>query len=115
MSYDLRICVKAEGVDCYPPVACPELDHPTYNLRDMFVACMDWEYKQGKIYKCSEIIGNVERGIKELKTNSQKYKQYNPPNGWGNIEAALEALVSLKDCIYETAEDIPIECLYMRW
>ena len=115
MSYDLQICVKVEGADYYPPIAYPDYDHPTYNLRDMFVKCMDWEYVQGNIYKCSDIIGNVERGINELETKRAKYTKYNPPNGWGNIDSALKALVSLKNCIYETAEYIPIEHLYMRW
>jgi len=115
MSYDLQICVKAEGVDYYPPIAYPDYDHPTYNLRDMFVACMDWEYVQGNVYRCSDIIGKVEHGIKELDINRAKYAKYNPPNGWGDIDSALKALVSLKECIYETAEDIPIEHLYMRW
>lgn len=115
MSYDLQICVKAEGVDYYLPIAYPVYDDPTYNLRDMFVECMDWEYVQGNMYRCSDIIGKVERGIKELETNRAKYEKYNPPNGWGDIDSAFITLVSLKECIYETAEDIPIEHLYMRW
>ena len=115
MSYDLRICVKAEGCDCYPTIEVPEFDSPTYNLRDMFVACMDWYFKQGKMYRCSEIIKKVEIGILELQTNRYFYERYNPANRWGNIDVALKTLKSLRDCIYETAEDIPIECLYMRW
>lgn len=115
MSYDLKVSVKVEGCDKYADIGYPEFDHPTYNLRDMFVKCMDWEYVQGNVYRCSDIIGKVERGIKELETNRAKYEKYNPPNGWGNIDSALVTLVSLKECIYETAEDIPIGYLYMRW
>ena len=115
MSYDLRILVKVDGTNLFAVVATPEYDSPTYNLGEMFRACMDWDYAQGMLYKCSEIIGNVERGIRELRTNKQKYKKYEPSNGWGDISGALKALESLRDCIYEKAEYIPIEHLWMRW
>lgn len=49
MSYDIRFGVKVDGMDGYIAVIdMPEYDSPTYNLRDMFVACMDWDYSQGK-------------------------------------------------------------------
>lgn len=115
MSYDISISVKGEGVDRYFEIAEPTHANPTYNLRDMFVACMDWDYTQGNIYKCLEIIGNINRGIDELRHNRSEYEKYNPKNGWGNIDNALETLESLQDCIYRVSAEIPIEYLYMRW
>lgn len=125
MSYDIRLRVKAEGCDAYPVVAVPEYDSPTYNLGKMFRACMDWDYSQSEkddsgeyktcYYKCDFVINRVEHGIKELRTNRKKYMKFNPPNGWGSIDGAIEALESLRTCIYETAEEIPLDCLYMTW
>ena len=115
MSYDIRICVKADGLDKYVVYDIPEYDTPTYNLGEMFRVCMDWDYEQGEYYKCSEIIGNIEKGITELKTNREKYKCYEPSNGWGNVDSAIEALESARVCIYECAENIPINHLYFRW
>lgn len=115
MSYDIRICVKIDGLDKYAAIAAPEYDDPTYNLRDMFVACMGWEYEQGVKYPCAKVIEYVNEGIKELRTNREKYVKYNAPNGWGTIVSAIEALESLRDCIYEESEHIPIEHLYMGW
>lgn len=115
MSYDIRICVKAEGCDKYPAIAEPELSSPTYNLGTMFRKCMCWDYSQGNYYKCDFVIEKVEHGIKELKDNRNKYIKYNPKNGWGNIDGAIDVLESLRTCIYEQAEDIPIDCLYMCW
>ena len=57
MSYDIRICVKVDGIDKYAEIARPEYDSPTYNLRDMFVACMGWDYEQGEYYRCNYVIG----------------------------------------------------------
>ena len=121
MSYDIRISVKVadakdkDGNDIYAVIARPEHDSPTYNLRDMFVNCMDWDYEQSEYYKCSEIIDKINHGIKELRTKRNKYIKYNSPNGWGTIDNAINALESSRDCIYEQAEYIPIDCLYFNW
>lgn len=113
MSYDISINAKIEGVDRYTFLDEPTYSSPTYNLRDMFVACMNWEYRQGEYYKCSEIIGNINRGIDELTNKRNEYKKYNPSNGWGNIDDALLVLKSIYKCIYE--QDMPLEYLYLRW
>jgi len=115
MSYDITISVKVEGIDRYIGIATPEHDCPTYNLGDMFRACMDWDYSQGDYYKCSEIIGKIERGISELRYNRREYEQFSPPNGWGDIDGALRTLISIRKCIYEEAKRIPIEHLYLSW
>lgn len=115
MSYDLRIAVKVDGTDIFAQIAEPEYASPTYNLGDMFRACMDWDYTQSEYYPCSEAITKVERGIRELRANKSAYIKYNPSNGWGDISSALRSLESLRECIYEQAEDIPIEHLWMAW
>ena len=115
MSYDIRICVKIEGYHGYAEIDEPEYDSPTYNLGDMFRACMDWNYTQGQEYPCDYVIKKVEHGINELRTHRAKYEKYNPPNGWGDLDEAIRVLESLRECIYQNAENIPIEYLYMRW
>lgn len=115
MSYDLRVAVKVEGCDIYANIAEPEYANPTYNLRDMFVACMNWDYEQGKYYRCDEVLPKINHGIQELETKRDKYTVYNPSNGWGSIDSAIEDLESLRTCIYNQAEEIPLECLYMCW
>lgn len=114
MSYDLRVSVKVQGCDKYADIDRPEYDSPTYNLRDMFVACMDWDYEQGVYYSCKEYLPKILHGIQELHIHRAKYEKYNPPNGWGDINSAINALESWRDCIYDH-DDIPIECLYIRW
>lgn len=125
MSYDIRIEVKVEGCDKYAVIAEPEYSSPTYNLGKMFRACMNWNYSQSEKdesgeyktvhYPCDFVIKKVERGIRELRCNRKEYEQYNPENGWGDIGGAITALESLRACIYEQAEEIPLNCLYMSW
>jgi len=115
MSYDIGIYVKVEGEPIFAQIAEPEHSSPTYNLGKMFRVCMDWDFEQGKYYPCTYVIKAVEHGIKELVARPSAYDQYNPPNGWGNIDTALQAMLSIRDCILEQAEEIPIKCLFIRW
>ena len=84
MSYDIRFSVKVAGAldDCYAVIGQPEYDSPTYNLREMFVACMGWDYKQGVWYPLKDVLPKIKRGVDELTYNEDMYTQYNPENGW---------------------------------
>lgn len=136
MSYDIRFGVQTvmpnNDGESFVVVHVPEYDSPTYNLRDMFVACMDWDYEQGKWYPMAEVLPKVERGIRELVNHPEEYEKYNPPNGWGSMKGALECL---RNCRSEVlggghllygdgkerfAWDLatymwPIEALWWRW
>ena len=122
MSYDIRFGVKVEGMDGYiATIDEPEYSSPTYNLRDMFVACMDWSYTQGEWYNCAEVIPKFERGVHELRFNGAKYKKYNATNGWGTVDSALKALESVLRKAQEitggewSCNEIPLEHLWIRW
>ena len=115
MSYDLRIAIKVEGCGKFVDIGEPEYANPTYNLGQMFRACTGWNYEQGKYYNCADVIENIDRGISELRMWPSKYSRLEPSNGWGTLDGAVQALESLRACIYEKAEDIPIECLWVAW
>lgn len=120
MSYDLRIGVKVADTDIIAVIAEPELSSPTYNLGEMFRACMGWDYEQGEWYNVKEVLPFIKRGINELIYNRKEYEQYNPENGWGSVYSALECLESLEKCIHEqtngwTWQDIPLEHLWLCW
>lgn len=115
MSYDIRLGVKVEGLDKIVEIGEPELANPTYNLGQMFRACTGWDYEQGEYYKCSDVIEKIEHGIRELKTRPSAYKVLEPPNGWGTLDGAIRVLESMRACIYERAEEIPLEHLWIAW
>ena len=122
MSYDIRFGVKVAGAkdDVYAVIGHPEYDSPTYNNRDIFVKCLDWDYRQGDWYKLADVMPKIERGIRELKFNKDAYKELEPKNGWGGIESALKCLQSIRQWYEEEMQwgwnaDVPIDCIYMRW
>ena len=124
MSYDIRFGVKVVGAqdDCYAVIGEPKYDSPTYNLRDIFVRSMDWDYKQGEWYKITDILPKIQRGITELTQHTQTYKKLEPENGWGTVGDANECLRSIVDYFSgwdglagSWNADVPIDCIYMRW
>lgn len=115
MSYDIELGVRIYDTDLYARIAEPEYANPTYNLGQMFRAATGWNFDQGKWYRCEDVITNILQGIGELVLRPSKYKVLEPKNGWGTIQGARECLESMRDCIYEHAEYIPIEHLWIRW
>jgi len=122
MSYDIRFAVRVAGTDeeLYAIIGEPERHSPTYNIREMFCKCMDWDFEQGKFYKVSEVLPNIERGLHELQFHGPKYRKYNSPNGWGDTSSAREALESIikwltDDLRWSWNSDIPLDCLYIAW
>ena len=126
MSYDIRFGVKVAGApeDCYAVIGNPEYDSPTYNLREMFVKSMDWDYTQGEWYPIMEVLPKIKRGITELTRHQSRYLQYEPENGWGTIGSAIECLQSIIDYFKPDSwggfygcwnSDIPLNCIYMCW
>ncbi len=62
----------------------------THNLNEMAQAVglhdILWNPEKISITVASQVILPLEKGIKELEANPDKYKAYNPPNGWGSYE-----------------------------
>ncbi len=62
----------------------------THNLNEMGKAVglyeVLWYPEKIGITIASQMTLPIEKGIKELETNPDKYKAYNPPNGWGSYE-----------------------------
>lgn len=126
MSYDIRFGVKVAGApdDCYAVIGEPEWASPTYNLREMFVKSMDWDYTQGEWYPITEVLPKINRGITELTRHQSRYLQYEPENGWGTIGSARHCLQSIIDYFKPDSwggfygswnSDIPLSCIYMCW
>ena len=115
MSYCIGIYAKVEGCGKYIETTYPTYYKPTYNLGKLFRTCMDWNFKNSEYYRCDNVIEYVEKGIEELEHNPLKYTKLLPSNGWGTMSGAIETLRSIRECILEENEDIPLKCLYLRW
>jgi len=122
MSYDIRFGVqtveKNKDGENFATIGEPEFSSPTYNLRDMFVACMDWDYNQDQWYPATEVLEHIRHGIRELEDNREAYVQYNPSNGWGTLDGALRCLRNWEQELtdyYGKLYAWDIENVWFRW
>ena len=68
----------------------------------------------------TEVMPKLRRGLCELIEHPDKYRQYEPANGWGTLEGAKKCIASW---IHELEDDgwdgptwlWPIEALWWRW
>lgn len=75
----------------------------THNLNKMAEAVglykVLWYPGEIGITSASQMIAPLEKGIKELQANPEKYRAFNPPNGWGNYDMFVSFCKSvLNDC-----------------
>lgn len=125
MSYDICWCVETvrenNDGDRFVVVHTPEYDSPTYNYRKMFVACMDWDYKQGEYYPMAEVLPKLQRGLEQLVEHPEKYRQYEPENGWGTLDGAIRCIenwideLTNKDNWDCVCHYWPLDALWWRW
>lgn len=89
MSYDIAFKVKVEGVDAYVEVG--ECDaNITWNVREIITRStgLPWNNEENNGL-CKDVIPHILKGYHELLTNSDKYEQYESPNGWGTVDGTI--------------------------
>lgn len=71
----------------------------THNLTKMADACSlykcIWRAPENNIKVASQLIPLLESGLGLLFANPEKFKSYNPENGWGTYEFFVDALNKL--------------------
>lgn len=102
MSYDVSFKAKLDGADQWVYVGADWINHTTNTAAMIKEVCgsypSDWNGKS-----CAELTPILESGVTELKRYSQKYRQFEPGNGWGTVETTIEFL----DHILENCKNYP--------
>lgn len=77
----------------------------THNLNNMAKAVglyeVLWRPEEIGITTASQMIAPLEKGIKELEANPDKYKVFNPSNGFGSYEDFIDFCKSVLHKCYE--------------
>ena len=66
-----------------------------------------WRPEEIDIFNSNDLIKPLKIGLKELKDNPDKYKQFNPDNGWGEYSKLVEFVKKYLDAC-EWNEDCEI-------
>lgn len=88
----------------------------THNLTSMARAVhinnttlYNYVWMSENISKAKELINPLKEGLKELESNPEHYKKFNPPNKWGSYEDFVQFLKEyLKACTENPDADIEI-------
>ena len=119
MSYDISFKVKVEGTNKYIEVGNCEANI-TYNAREIITRSTGLEWKNGENNGlCTDIIPFIEKGYNELRTNPNKYKQYEPKNNCETVRATswffLDIIYAWKDiCENEVPEIIKVATFWIE-
>lgn len=75
----------------------------THNLNNMAKGVglyeVLWKPEEIGITTASQMITPLEEGLDELVANPDKYKAFNPPNGWGDYDIFIDfCKLALRDC-----------------
>lgn len=89
MSYDIRLVINTGGKH---PAAVTECKSPTYNLCVMFKEALGCPIRELDGRVAGDIVQRLKTATAEMKKYPDKFRDLNPPNGWGNYEGALESL-----------------------
>ena len=67
--------------------------HITHNLikmaREAGIYEVLWRPEEIGIDKASDMIPYLEKGVETLKSDPERFKEFNPENGWGSYEGLL--------------------------
>jgi hypothetical protein len=77
----------------------------THNLNKMAMELGAYEYlwrpEEVNIDKASKLIPHLEKCLVELTSNPDKYKEFNPKNGWGTYEGLIVFIKEYLDACIE--------------
>jgi hypothetical protein len=105
MSLDIYLNCKCCGNLCYKA-------NVTHNLGRMaseagIYNCL-WRAPENNYTKAEQLINPLKAGIEKMEKNPERFKQFNPENGWGDYEGFLRWLKELL-CQCEEYPDCKID------
>lgn len=105
MSYNVQFKVKIDGTKRYV-VAGNCNANITWNVREIIVKStgLSW-MNEANNGLCSEVIPKIEKGLFELRRNGDRYKKYEPANGWGSVSGTIRFFKEIIDAWDELVAD----------
>jgi hypothetical protein len=60
-----------------------------------------WRPDEIKITKAKELIEPLRQGLHNLKSEPERYKKFNPENGWGSYDGLVKFVENYLNACYE--------------
>lgn len=110
MSYDVSFKAKLDGADQWVFVGPQWINH-TCNTAAMIKEVCGSYPSEWNNAKCSVLLLPLTAGCKELRTHSERYRQFEAPNGLGTVETTLEFLETIR----KACEEYPTAILSVNY
>jgi hypothetical protein len=102
LSYDVSLMIDTGGDE---PAEVFYVGNYTSNVFPMWVEALNGKsLREYHGAPCSEAAGPLADGVKRMEVDPDKYREMNPPNGWGDYEGALRYLRKLAEACAEHAK-----------
>lgn len=97
MSYDVALRPGSISCGCPHEGCCAgedvDVGSPTYNLGAMFKEALGGRrLKELDGMECENALPLLLEAVVEMRADPARFKEFNPPNGWGDYEGALRFL-----------------------
>ena len=92
MSYDISLVIDTG----HEETEVAYVGSYTYNVGDMYREALGFSLGELDGKNACDSLDILDKGIKDMQANPDKYKKMNPENGWGNYEGALEYLLNIR-------------------
>ena len=106
MSYDVYFKAKLEDVDIWVEVG--EWINYTTNTSGMIKEVCGSRPSKWDGKSCKEMIPVLTEGISLLREDPERFRHYEPGNGWGTVETTIQFLTNVLNecqrCPYATIE-----------
>ena len=96
MSYDVSFKAKLEGVDQWVYVGDEWINFTSNTAAMIKEVCGSYPSEWGG-RKCSDMYPVLMQGASLLNNSPEKYRRFEPSNGWGTVETTRDFLISVAD------------------
>lgn len=84
ITHNLNVMAQNVSIDFYYALWRPYLIvNPNHIIGDTEA---EYEFEYNSNVYCEDLIPTIEDGLAELKSNPDKYKKFDSPNGWGSYD-----------------------------
>lgn len=96
MSYDIHLYMEIDtGGDEPADITLADVGNYTSNVAPMWAEALGHSLSEFKDQIAGSCLPALARAIADMETRWEYYRDMNPPNGWGNVDGALEYLRDL--------------------
>lgn len=91
MSWDVSLAIDT-GVELTEVI---DIGNYTSNVHTMYSEALGFPFRDLHGKNAGDVVPLLDKAVNDMTRRPQHYEQFNPPNGWGDFDSALDFLSKL--------------------